>query len=159
MFRLKMAFKAAIVPAIIGLVATVLGIVLFIIGFAVDVFALVVIGFIVLSVGLACAGIAYGKGKSRMRAICPECQKFMGDSKESVEYSFVCNQYKENYDKNTHQFKDYTFYYTCTVVCPHCGNTVMFEEKMTDKSEPKANARMNEYLKGILKIKQEKEEK
>lgn len=68
-------------------------------------------------------------------------------------YSYECNQYKENYDHQTGKFINITFYYTCTITCPHCGSTSTFEYKVNAKTAPQANSAVDKYLKGILKIK------
>ena len=156
MFRLKMAMKAALVPSIIGLVGIVAGVIMLVVGFVASVSGLLWAGIAVAILGIFCFVIAFWEGKQRLQAICPECQKYMGDTTDGVDYSFVCNQYKENYNSSTHEFRDYTFYYTCSIVCPHCGNTAMFEHKVNAKTEPKANKSMNDYIKGLLKIKQGK---
>lgn len=151
MYRIKMALKAAIIPSICGLICLVVGIVLFIVGIVADIFALLIVGFFVVGFAIGLFAVAYGQGKQRLNAICPECQKFMGDSDKAVNYSYVCNQYKENHDKDG-KFRDYTFYYTCQIECPHCGNTATFEFKINSKTEPKANVSVDNYLKGILKL-------
>lgn len=154
MFRLKMALKAALAPAIIGLVALVAGIILIIVGAVIENGGWAIIaGIIVFVTGIGLFVVAYAQAKSRLHAICPECQKFMGDADATVNYSFVCNQYKQNYDKSTNQFRDFTFYYTCTIVCPHCGSSSMFDYKVNAKTEPKANTMVDKYLKDILKLK------
>lgn len=156
MFRLKMALKAALIPVIVGLVILITGIALILAGVFVDSSnsgTLLITGIIVTVSSIGAFIFAYAQAKSRLHAICPECQKFMGDTNSTINYSFVCNQYKENYDQNTNKFRDFTFYYTCKIVCPHCGGSHMFDYKTNAKTEPKANEAVNNYLKGILKLK------
>ena len=155
MYRFKMALKAALIPTIIGTVGVVAGIILIIVAAVTDGSGLLIAGIIVALLGIGCFVAAYFSGKQMLEAICPECQKFMGDSDKGVNYSYVCNQYKENYD-NTGKFRDYTFYYTCQIECPHCGNTATFEHKTNAKTEPKANVSVDNYLKNILKLKDRK---
>lgn len=146
-----MALKAALVPAIIGIVVFIVGVVLLILGVTSGGTGLLIGGIIVLVVGIGFFVIAYFQAVKRLNAICPECQKFMGNSDKAVNYSYVCNQYKENYDNNN-KFRDYTFYYTCSVVCPHCGSTATFEYHINAKTEPKANCLVDKYIKDILKL-------
>lgn len=153
MFRLKMAFKAALIPAIVGIVAFIIGVVLLVVGVVTHIVGLLIAGILVSITGIFVCVMAFNQGKSTMRAICPECQKFMGNSDRTINYSFECNQYKENYDKQTNKFINITFYYTCTIVCPHCGSTSTFEYKVNAKSAPQADSAVDKYLKGILKIK------
>lgn len=152
MKRFKMALKAAKVPGIIGLIILIAGIVLLVIDSFVDA-SLLVAGLLVTIAGILCLYFAYITGRQMMHAICPECQKFMGDSNKGVNYTYECNQYKENYDSSTHKFKNYTFYYTCTIECPHCGNTSTFEYKLNAKTQSEANVSVDKYLKATLKLK------
>lgn len=155
MFRLKMALKAALIPVIVGLVILITGIALILAGVFIDSSnsgALLITGIIVSVSSIGAFIFAYAQAKSRLHAICPECQKFMGDTNSTVNYSFVCNQYKENYDQNTNKFRDYTFYYTCTIVCPHCGSSSTFDYSLHAKNQSKANADVDKYIKGILKL-------
>lgn len=150
--RFKLALKAAMIPSIIGLIAVVVGVILLIIGGAVTNNDLAIAGGVVALIGLGCFYFAYLSGKQTLNAICPECEKFMGDSDKSVNYTYVCEQYKENYNSSTHEFKGYTFFYTCTITCPHCGNTSTFEHKVDAKTQPEANVKVDRYLKATLKI-------
>lgn len=147
-----MVIKAALIPAIIGLIAFVVGVVLLVVGLITETTGLIIAGIIVTIFGIAGFIGAYMSGRDTLHAICPECQKFMGATDGVINYSYVCNQYKENYDSN-HKFRDYTFYYTCTIECPHCGSTSTFEYKTNAKTEPKANTTVDKYLKGLLKMK------
>lgn len=153
MNRIKMAFKAAMAPAIVGVIGLVIGIVLFIAASVTSVTGLFIAGIFLLVFGIVMFVIAFNQGKAMMRAICPECKKLMGDTTETIRYEYVCTQYKENYDSSTHNFKDYTFVYTCTIECPHCGNTSTFEYKLNAKTESKADSEVDKYIKGILKLK------
>ena len=150
--RFKAAFKAALVPVIVGIIFLVVAIALIIIGGMTDASGLTIVGILLFIVGIAMFAVAVGEGKTRLHAICPECQKFMGNTNEGVNYSYVCTEYKENYDGN-HKFRDYTFYYTCMIECPHCGSTHTFDYKVTAKTESKANVQVTEYLKRVLKLK------
>lgn len=153
MKRFKAALKAALKQAIIGLVAFLVGIILIIVGTCVENGLIpFIIAFFAIITGICFFVWAYTDAKQRLHAICPECQEFMGNTNEDVDYSFVCNQYKENYDKN-YKFLNFTFYYTCTIVCPHCGATSVFEYKIQAKTESKANELVNNYLKNTLKLK------
>lgn len=152
MFRIKMAIKAALIPTIVGLAGIIIGVALLVVGLVVSIVGLTITGIVIAVVGILSLFFAYLTGKQMLHAICPECQKFMGDSDTEVNYSFTCNQYKENYD-NTNKFRDYTFYYTCTIECPHCGSTSTFEYKTNAKTEPQANVAVDKYLKSTLKMK------
>lgn len=156
MERFKAAFKAALKQAIIGLVAFLVGIILIIVGVCIE-NGLVpfIIAFIAIIAGICFFVWAYSAAKQRLHAICPECQEYMGNTDKDVDYSFVCNQYKENYGKGSSggsKFLNYTFYYTCTIVCPHCGATSVFEYNVNAKTEPKANELVNNYMQNILRI-------
>ena len=150
-----MALKAALIPMIVGLVIFIVGIALILAGVFVDggnSGTLLIAGIIVTVSSIGAFIFAYAQAKSRLHAICPECQKFMGATNTTINYSFVCNQYKENYDNNTNKFRDYTFYYTCTIVCPHCGSSSTFDYKLKAKNQSKPNVAVDNYIKGILKL-------
>ena len=153
MKRLKLAFKAALIPAIVGLIIFIVGVILLISGFATAVDGLIIAGIFVTVVGIFSMFMAFKEGQKTLRAICPECEKYMGNTGGVINYGYECTQYKENYDSSTHNLKDYTFYYTCTIECPHCGNTSTFEYKINAKSASKADIEVDKYLKNILKIK------
>lgn len=151
-----MAFKAAKGYVIIGGVAVLIGGILLTVGLLTSIIGLTIAG----AFGLLCAIVvfvlAFQEGQSMIRAICSECQKYMGNTGYPVKYSFVCKQYKENYDNNN-KFVDYTFFYECTIVCPHCGNSNIFEYKLRNKSTTKADIAMDRYIKSILKLKSKSE--
>lgn len=152
MNRFKMAIKAAVVPAIIGLVMTVVGVIIFIIGIAAYLTGLFLTGIFIAVIGIGVCAYAYGQGKQRLHAICPECQKFMGDTDKEVSFSYVINEYKPHYDKEGKLIRN-TYYYNCSVVCPHCGNSVMFNDTINAKSESEANTAIHKYLQNIFKLK------
>ena len=149
-----MALKAALVPLIVGLVIMVVGVVLLVVGLLNENSTLLIAGIIVGIFGLAFGIIIVGyEGKKVLRTICPECQKFMGDTDKGINYSFVCKEYKTNFDSNNN-LRDYTYFYTCSIECPHCGSTNTFDYKVTAKNESKADTQVDKYIKEILKIKQ-----
>ncbi len=150
MKRFKMMIKAALIPAIIALIGYVIGIPLFGTGLVINNTAMIIAGAVLLLVGITLSMITYWIGRDKLRSVCPECQKSMAGMPE-VQYAYDCRQYKENYDSNTGKLKDCTFYFTCQILCPHCGNTAVFEHKINAKTEPKAEKAMNDYLKTLLK--------
>lgn len=152
MKRFKAAFKAGIKIAIIGLVLFVVGIIMLIVAPLVENSAILVIGFFIFGFSLCFFVLALTRAKQRLHAICPECEKYMGDTGEDVNYSFVCTQYKENYDRDN-KFINFTCYYTCTIVCPHCGASSVFEYNLRAKNISKADELVNNYLKATLKLK------
>lgn len=155
MKRFKAAFKAAKVPAIVGIIGAVIAIVFVIIGLVLPVDVLFWVGVVLILVAVACFVIAYGNFKKRMHAICPECEKFMGVTTGVVNYSYVCTDFRHNYGGDGAGGKKYidtTFVYTCTIDCPHCGSTHTFEYKTRAKTQSAANVNVDNYLKNILKL-------
>lgn len=150
MNRFKAVFKSVKGFALAAVVGLVLGIVLIAIGMT-GVTWLTYIGFVFLFAGIVAAICVYAIAKDRLHAICPECQKYMGDTDERVEYSYVCHQKEDKYD-NAGKYTGTTFSFTCMITCPHCGNTVSFLQKMTSKDASKANVMMDKKLKSILKL-------
>ena len=152
MKRFKAALKVALVPGIIGLVAGIPGAILLLLGlFGAD--ALLWVGIPLFSIGAVAMVIAIANYKQRLHAICPECNKYMGDTGGVINYSYVCTEYKDNYDSSTHQYKNTTFYYTCSIECPHCGSTHTFDYSVNAKTESEANVKVNNYIKNTLKLK------
>ena len=153
MKRFKAAFKAAIVPAIIGIVALVVGVVLAFLGLTTteEDYTLLWIGVFVIFVAFICFMITRSNYKERMHVICPECEKFMGDTKEAIDYSYQLTDYKEN-RKSDGTFVNYTFIYTCEICCPHCGYNSTFEYKVAAKTQAEANSNVSKYLQRILKL-------
>ena len=150
--RFQMAFKAAkfyVIASIIGFAAGIAMLIAFIAsgqaGLLIGVAVFVIAG-IALAIGAA------SRAKQMMRAICPECKKLMGQSTEAVSYEYECTQYKENY-KSSGEFIDYSFIYTCSIECPHCGSTSTFEHKLNAKTKSQADSKVNNYLKETLKMK------
>lgn len=153
MKRLKIVFKAALIPALMAIVSIVAGIILFVVASNAEGDGLIIAAIVAFVIGIVCCMVTYWIVKEHLHAICPECQKFMGETSGEINYSFVCNQYKENYDSSTNKFRDFTFYYTITIVCPHCGNTSVFDYHTNAKTEAKADKDVNNYVKKILKLK------
>ncbi|MDE7165322.1 MAG: hypothetical protein K2O04_07880 [Clostridiales bacterium] len=153
MSTFKIILKAALPFVIIGLIGVVLGAVLLLVGVLSDVFGLIVAGGLIAIVGIALFFCAYSKARFVKLSICTQCNKFFGDTDKSIEYSFKCNQYEAQYDKQSGNIKGYNFHYTCTVVCPHCGSTVTFSQTQFAKDEAKANAKLDSWLKSLLKMK------
>lgn len=152
MKRLKMALKTVMVPFLIGVGIVVLGLILLIIGAAVDVVALIWVGIIVALIGAGTDLGACAIGRNRMRAICPECNRFMGDTHNNIPYSYQLKEYETRWDTSTNKVRDYKYYYLCTITCPHCGNETMFEQTVIEKTNAKADIAINKYLRGLLKI-------
>lgn len=111
------------------------------------------IGLLSLMFGVICFVAAFAFGQRRLRAICPECQKFMGDSAKGTRYSYECLDYEDIYD-NTGKYKGTKFHYSCEIICPHCGNAVNFEYKVTAQSATKADIHVNQYLRALLSEKE-----
>ena len=150
MQRFKMLLKAAWIIAVIALIGFVVGGALLGTGLAIDNTALIIAGAVFLLFGIVGAMGTYWTGRDKLRSVCPECQKSMAGI-AGVRYSYVCRQYRENRDGSTGKLRDYTFYYTCTIECPHCGNSSVFEHKLNAKTEPKAEKGVDDYLKSLLK--------
>lgn len=150
--RTKIAIKSMLKFLIAAGVALVVGIIMFSVGAPKESFALEIVGIILLFLAAAFVFGGYMTTKENVNAICPECQEFMGKTDKEVEYSYTCDQYKENYD-DRNKFKDYTFYYTCTIVCPHCGSSSVFEYKTNAKNASQANVNVNNHIKSLLKLK------
>ena len=152
MKRFKAAFKAALVPAIVGIVALGAALVLILIGLTADEnLTFLWIGLFVLIVAGVCFMITRANYKERLHAICPECEKYMGDSGETIHYSYQITDYKEN-RKSDGSFSNYTFIYSCEICCPHCGYNSTFEYKVTAKTQAEANTNVSRYLQRILKL-------
>lgn len=150
-FRLKQAIKAAKLPAIIGVVLFVVGVVLAIVGIFCSM-VLLFIGVIVFLGGLLSCVFAYANAKERMDAICPTCQKYMGDTDQDVEYGFTLVQSEDCFNKDG-KYTGTKFSYDCVISCPHCGNTTMFSHAVNDKDAANANVKIDKYLKNILNLK------
>ena len=153
MKRIKLALKAALIPTIVGLVFFVVGAVLLIVWFSIDNGGLLISGIVGLVIGICGFIWAVANVKARLNAICPECQKFMGDSAEPINFEYVITDYKPNYNNSTGKIDSYTFNYNWTAVCPHCGNSVTHNNTTRAKSEAKANTQIHKYLQSILKLK------
>ncbi|MCH5164270.1 MAG: hypothetical protein J1F36_04560 [Clostridiales bacterium] len=152
MNRIKMAIKTALKIILVALCFLGVGAILTIIGLAADVDALLWIGLLVLAIGLILIIGAFFAAKDMLNAICPQCQKFMGETNKMVNYSYQCDQYEEQYDGN-HHFKGYKYYYTCTIECPHCNSTHTFVFTTNAKNDAQANVNVDKYLTKILKLK------
>ena len=152
MKRFKAALKAAKIPSIIGLVLFVVGIVFAVVALVAHVDALFWVGVVLFLWGICAFVIAVANYKQRLHAICPECEKFMGDTTQTVHYSYQCTDYKDNYGSDG-KYRNTSFHYTCTIDCPHCGSTHTFDYKVDAKSQAQANVQMSNYLKNTLKLK------
>ena len=123
----------------------VLGVILF--------FIIPIVGIITILIG-ALTGIFVPimMTKERLNAICPNCQKFYGniDNVQGIEYSYVCTSYRDNYDKQTGNYKDTTYYYSITIQCPHCGNTNVISKSTTQKNASKADQFINKHIQNSI---------
>ena len=154
-FRLKQAIKQAKIPVIIGAALFGVGAIILIIAFACQVDALMWIGFILVGGGILSIVIGVMLAKDTMIAICPECQKYMGDTNQPVKYEFTLAQTEKNFD-SMGKYANTTFSYDCSITCPHCGNTTMFVHKIRDEDASKAHVRMDKFLKSTLKMTEKK---
>lgn len=155
-FQLKQMVKAAKLPVIIGSGVFAVGLVLFIIGLAIPSNALLWVGLIIAVAGGLCVAVGIGFAKDTMYAICPSCQKFMGETDEAVSYEISLAQADKKYDSSG-KYTGMIFSYDCEITCPHCGNTTMFVHKVRDKNEATANVTVDKYIKSILKLKKKED--
>ena len=152
-FQLMQILKAAKLPVIIGCILSVPGLVLAIIGGVVPISALLWIGIVILGGGILSIAVGISNAKDVVHAICPSCQKFMGETDQTVEYSISLAQTEKVFDsmgKDTGRVK---FSYDYTITCPHCGNTAMQVFTVTERNAANAHTVADKYVKRILKVK------
>lgn len=153
-FQLQQMLKTAKKPIIVGGILLAIGVLFIIIGMALK----GAVGEVLLWIGLigAVGGIlsiiiGVSLAKDTGRAICPNCQKYMGDTGETIDFEYTMVQTEDKYD-NSGKYTGTEFSYNCTIVCPHCGNTSMFTYKVKEKNAAEANARVDNYIRKILKL-------
>ena len=153
MKRFKMGLKAALPTIIVGLILVVVGIVLLVIGNSnEDGTGMMIGGLVMAFFGVACLVVSRITARDKMRAICPECNKHMGKSDKSVQYAYECVAYQDHYDSGTGKYNGSTYVFSCTIVCPYCGSSSVFEYKTRSNSPAKAESACNKYLKNLLKL-------
>lgn len=155
-FQIVQILKAAKLPVIIGCALLVLSLPLMIIGAVVSVEALFWIGLVVLGGGILSIAIGISNAKDVVHAICPNCQKFMGETDETVHYTIELAQWENEYDRTGKATGRIKFSYNYTILCPHCGNTTMQIYHIKDSNQAKANTLADKYVKRILQVKTRK---
>lgn len=151
MRRFLIGLKHGLIAFIFGLVCTIVGVVLVIIGNSNDNETLTIVGGII-TFGFAVATIATPVmiAKDKMRSICSNCQESM--AVPGTEYSWQTSELSDKYD-NQGKFVAVEAVYTCTITCPHCGETNMFDKTIQAKNTAKCNKGVDNYMKSLLRQK------
>ena len=147
MKRFGKALKASLKVVLIGAIFLIAGIVLITVAEK-EVLNYVGYGCVFISViTLFMIGVTF---TSTMDQYCPACQKKYGDGGDCT-YSFVCNEYKENYDSQGNH-RGTTYYFSISITCPHCDTLTVISYKTAAKSLGMAEQNCNKYiLNNVLK--------
>lgn len=152
MNKIKFAFKAALPYMIFGLVALIAGGLMALLGGVSESDVLLCVGLFVCLGGLLSIACAFYVAKDAFIAICKNCEKLMSDTTKTINYTFKRTQAEKKY--NSHgEFRGYECVYTCTIECPHCGNSSVFVKKTFAKTLSEADCNIDRAIKCILKMK------
>lgn len=147
MKRLKKAMKknlsVLIIPAI-AFLASIIGIIVYLsikndIAFIIS---CVFIVFFIISIF-----VWIGEVKDSLNGICHYCNESMNG--EDVLCSWETVSIEQSYDKDG-SYKGITKEYTCTITCPHCGETNVFEKKFFSKNDARCDIAIEKYLNRLI---------